>query len=70
MWNSVKYYLHFALKLELREMPIINLLSLALTSFPLSYLKYTTAGSLVHAANLENLEEEISNVTGLKKEVF
>lgn len=51
-------------------MPINNLLSLALSSFPLAFLKYTTVGSPDHAANLDILEEEIANVTGLKKEVF
>lgn len=58
------------MKLELKEIPIINLLSLALTSFPLAYLKYTTVGSSEHTANLDVLDEEIANVTGLKKEVF
>lgn len=51
-------------------MPVINLISLILQSFPFSYLKYTCAGGNVHKTNLESLDEEISNVTGLKKEVL
>lgn len=51
-------------------MPIINLLSLVLSSFPLSYLKYTPVGSPVHTAILDDLEDEAATVTGLKKEVF
>lgn len=51
-------------------MPIINLLSLVLSSFPLSYLKYTPAGSPAHNSILEDLEEDAMTVTGLKKEVF
>lgn len=70
LWNSIKFYIQFAIKIELKEMPVINLLSLILQSFPFSYLKYTTAGGAMHQANLESLEEEINNVTGLKKEVL
>jgi hypothetical protein len=66
----VKYYLEFAVRVELKEMPIINLLSLVLSSFPLSYLKYTSVGSPEHTLILEPLEEEAATVTGLKKEVF
>jgi hypothetical protein len=51
-------------------MPIINLLSLVLSSFPLSYLKYTPVGSPLHTAILDDLEDEAATVTGLKKEVF
>lgn len=51
-------------------MPVINLISLILQSFPFSYLKYTCAGGATHQSNLESLEEEINNVTGLKKEVL
>ena len=58
-------------------MPIVNLLSLILQSFPFSYLKYTQMkmslqGSQRDGAidNYELLQEEINKVTGLKKEVM
>lgn len=41
MWNSVKFYTKFSISQEISNLPIVNLLSLILQSFPFSYLKYT-----------------------------
>ena len=66
----MKFYIQFAIKIQLKEIPILNLISLILQSFPFSYLKYTYVGSPNHQINLEAIEEEIVNITGLKKEVL
>jgi hypothetical protein len=41
MWNSVKFYTRFSIEKGISNLPIVNLLSLILQSFPFSYLKYT-----------------------------
>lgn len=77
MWNSVKFYTRFSIEKGISNLPIVNLLSLILQSFPFSYLKYTqmkmsSQGSQAEGAidNYELLQEEINKVTGLKKEVM
>ncbi len=77
MWNSVKFYTSFSIEKGIQNLPIVNLLSLILQSFPFSYLKYTQMkmslqGSQTDGAinNYELLQEEINKVTGLKKEVM
>jgi hypothetical protein len=73
----VKFYTRFSIEKGISNLPIVNLLSLILQSFPFSYLKYTQMkmslqGSRRDAAidNYELLQEEINKVTGLKKEVM
>lgn len=41
MWNSVKFYTKFSIEKGIKNLPIVNLLSLILQSFPFSYLKYS-----------------------------
>ncbi len=41
MWNSVKFYTKFSIEKGISNLPIVNLLSLILQSFPFSYLKFT-----------------------------
>jgi hypothetical protein len=60
MWNSVKFYTKFSIKHGITNLPIVNLLSLILQSFPFSYLKYTqmtvyTPGSQAEGA-IDNYE--------------
>lgn len=75
MWNSVKFYTKFSIEKGIKNLPIVNLLSLILQSFPFSYLKYSQinpegAQSQEALGNYEMLQEEIRKVTGLKKEVM
>lgn len=51
-------------------MPTVKLLSLILQSFPFSEIKYEQISTNVMEINYQNLQEEIKNMTGLKKEVL
>lgn len=70
LWNSVKFFVNISINNEVEDLPIEQLLSLILQSFPFSYLKYDQISTQFMQEEYEKLQEEIRNVTGLKKEVL
>ncbi len=80
LWNTVKYCVIFSLNNDFKLLPTINLVSLILDSFPFSQLEFFQIISSQRDNKIylkkqkifkyEKLQEEIKNMTVLKKEVL
>lgn len=67
LWNSVKFLVNVSIQNKIKDMPIDKLLSLILQSFPFSEIAYGQIYPQMIQVNYEQLQEEIKNMTGLKK---
>ena len=67
LWNSIKFFVNLSIRNKIQDLPVEQLLSLILQSFPFSYLKYEQISEKFMQGEYEKLQEEIRNNTGLKK---